>query len=125
MSSDNNHIPNHSLDRNELRKTFIEKIAPWGLQFMPKEHWHSISDDKLIEIALLRAKAEDKLMLPQLFSIAEIKKVWQQYVVIQDDWYHGANIWAAQYIFKESDPEGFVKAEYQRAKKLNDKDELF
>ena len=112
------HIP-LSNGKQQLKSELIEKIGPWAFQSFPRSKWHSAPDNKIIEGALLRAKPEDKLMLLDLYSLNFIKEIWEQYVVIQDNFFHGANVWAAKHLFNQERPEDFVKRKYRKASLLN------
>jgi len=112
-------------DKQQLRSQLIEKIGPWAFQSFPRSKWHSAPDNKIIEGALLRAKPADKLMLLDLYSLNFIKEVWERYVVIQDNFFHGANVWAAEHLFNQERPEEFVKRKYRKASLLNRLGKLF
>ncbi len=105
--------------REKLKQELIRKIGPWAFQSFPKEKWHAAPDHIIIEGALLRAKPEDKLKLLHIFNLDQIKAVWQEHVVIQDDWFHDANLWAAKHIFNAQEPEKFVKLHYRKFHKLH------
>src|SRR5882672_9421605 len=92
-------------DKQQLKNLLIERIGPWAFQSFPRSKWHSAPDNKIIEGALLRARPEDKLMLLDLYNVNFIKEIWERYVVIQDNFFHGANVWAAQHLFNQPRPE--------------------
>ncbi|MBT1688774.1 hypothetical protein [Dawidia soli] len=92
---------------------YVERIGPWAFQSFSKSKWHQVSDDEIIEGALVNAPEKEKLMLLNLYSLPEIVRVWRSKVLIQDDWRHSNNIWIARNIFKQRDPEKFVSLALQ------------
>jgi hypothetical protein len=58
-------------------------------------------------------------MLLELFEIDQIRSIWERYVVVQDDWFHASNVWAAKNLFMADDPEQFVKEQLRKARKLH------
>lgn len=105
---------NHS---RKLREQLVRKVGPWAFQSYPKSEWINISDRELISGALLKAKPEDRYLLLQLFDLSKIMQVWQRYAVLEDKWYHSSNVWAAQHLFKQPDPERFVREQYRKSRK--------
>jgi hypothetical protein len=111
-------MPKGKSDRGKLKKDLVQRIGPWAFQSISKNNWHNAPDEVIIEGALLRARPEEKFDLLKVYSLDQILKVWQKESVIQDKWFHDANIWAAKNIFKVADPEKFVKQQALRSKKL-------
>lgn len=106
-------------DREKIRQDLIQRVGPWAFQSYSKDRWNNVSDIEIISGALLRAKPEDRYKLLELFDLDVIRKVWDRYVVIQDDWFHESNIWAAKNLFKASDPEKFVKEQCRKSRKIH------
>jgi hypothetical protein len=105
-------------DREEAKQALIQKIGPWAFQSFSRKKWPHAPDRLIIEGALLQAMPEDRYELLKIYSLDQIKDVWEKYVVIQDDWHHASNVWAAQHIFKVADPEKFVRQQARRSHKL-------
>jgi hypothetical protein len=103
----------------QVREQLIRKVGPWAFQSYPKSEWISVSDRELISGALLRAKPEDRYLLLQVFDLNQILQVWKQYAVPQDKWFHSSNVWAAEHLFKQSNPERFVKQQLRKSRKLH------
>lgn len=95
------------------KSDFIERIGPWAFQSFSKSKWHEVSDDEIIEGALVNAPEKEKLMLLNLYSLPDIIRVWRSKVLIQDDWRHSNNLWIARNLFKQRDPEKFVSLALQ------------
>jgi hypothetical protein len=104
-------------DREEAKQALIQKIGPWAFQSFSRKKWPNAPDRLIIEGALLQAMPEDRYELLKIYSLDQIKDVWEKYVVIQDDWHHASNVWAAQHIFKVSDPEKFVRQQARKFRK--------
>ena len=113
--------PKHqdSIKLSDAKKKLIDKIGPWAFQSFPRADWYLVSDRKIIEGVLLRAKPEHKLMLLELYDLNLIRKVWEQDVVIQDPFFHGVNVWVAENLFNQKEPEKYVKRKYKKASLLN------
>jgi len=119
MGLDNNMLESKSSMRSHL----IERIGPWAFQSFSRSKWHQVSDDDIIEGALVSAPEEDKLRLLELYSLPQIAKVWRSKVLIQDSWSHSNNVWIARNLFRQNSPEKFVDLAYresikQRARQL-------
>jgi len=106
-------------DREKIRQDLIQRVGPWAFQSYSKDRWINVSDVELISGALLKAMPEDRYLLLKLYDIEAIRKVWDRYVVIQDDWFHPSNVWAARHIFKAQDPEKFVKDQLRKSRKIH------
>lgn len=103
--------------RKSMRSNFIERIGPWAFQSFPRNNWHQVSDDDIIEGALISAPEKEKLMLLDLYSLPQIAKVWRSKVLIQDAWHHSNNVWIARNLFKQKRPEKFVNLAYRESNK--------
>jgi hypothetical protein len=103
------------------KKLLIDRVGPWALQSYARDRWHSLGDNVIIEGALLRAPIEVKLFLLEVYPLEKIKAVWSDRVVMQDEWFHDVNIWVAENVFKESNPEQFVAAELKKSQRSNRK----
>lgn len=106
-------------DREILRKELIAKVGPWAFQSYSKDRWKDVSDRELIVGTLLNAKYEDRHLILELFDIEVVRKIWDRYVVIQDDWFHESNLWTARNIFNAEDPEKFIKDQLRISRKLH------
>lgn len=112
MSAANHH-------NKRIREELVRRVGPWAFQSYPKNEWNNISDRELICGALLKANPEDRYLLLDLYDLDKIIQVWQRYVVVQDDWFHASNIWAAKNLFKAANPGQFVRAELRKAHRLH------
>lgn len=100
-----------------MRSHLIERIGPWAFQSFSRNKWHQVSDDEIIEGALVSAPEQEKLMLLELYSLPKIAKVWRYKVLVQDDWRHSNNVWIARNLFKQKSPEKFVDLAYRELSK--------
>jgi len=98
---------------NSMRSDFIERIGPWAFQSFSRSKWHQVSDDEIIEGALVSAPEQEKLMLLNFYSLPQIVRVWRSKVLIQDNWIHGNNVWIVRNLFKQRDPEKFISLALQ------------
>jgi hypothetical protein len=94
--------------QNSKKFDFVEKIGPWAFQSFSRNKWHQVSDDEIIEGALISAPEQEKLALLNLYSLSQIVRVWREKVLMQDAWRHDNNIWIARHLFKQNDPEKFI-----------------
>lgn len=97
---------------------FIERIGPWAFQSFSRNKWHQVSDDEIIEGALVYAPEQEKLMLLNLYSLPQIMRVWRSKVLIQDNWRHSNNIWIVRNLFKQRYPEKFINLALQDQERL-------
>lgn len=124
MSLDSAYIASDNLQ--SIKESLIEKIGPWAFQSYLKSQWKSLSDEAIIEGALASAPEDAKLSLKEIYPLARIKDVWESKVLIQDHYNHALNVWIARNLFKESDPEDFVKRRFKAYKKREEQaDENF
>jgi hypothetical protein len=112
-------MPAVSRDRKQIRDELIRRVGPWAFQSYPKNEWKNVSDRELICGALLKANPEDRYLLLDLYDVNKIREVWQRYAVVQDDWFHASNVWAAKNIFKAANPEQFVKAQLRKSHRMH------
>ena len=105
--------------REKIRLDLIQKVGPWAFQSYSKDRWINVSNCELISGALLRGIPEDRYLLLEVFDLEDIRKVWDRHVVIQDDWFHNSNIWAAKHIFNADDPEKIVKKQLKKSRKIH------
>ncbi len=98
---------------NSSKSDFIERIGPWAFQSFSRNKWHQVSDDEIIEGALVSAPEKEKLMLLSLYSLPQIIRVWRSKILMQDNWRHGNNVWIVRNLFKQRDPEKFISLALQ------------
>jgi hypothetical protein len=104
-----------------IKADFIDRIGPWAFQSFSKSKWHQVSDEDIIEGALVSAPEQEKRMLLNFYSLPEILRVWKSKVVIQDKWLHSNNVWIAENLFKQRSPEKFVNLAFLDASKQRER----
>ena len=104
-----------------IKANFIDRIGPWAFQSFSKNKWHQVSDEDVIEGALVNAPEQEKKMLLELYSLPEIFRVWKSKVVIQDKLLHSSNVWIAENLFKQRSPEKFVNVAFLDASKQRER----
>ena len=95
-------------EREAVKQALIRKVGPWAFQSFPKDRWKDVPDRLIIEGALLQAKPMDRYELLKIYSLDQIKDIWDKYIVIQKLHDH-SNLWAAENIFKSQHPNRYVR----------------
>jgi hypothetical protein len=94
--------------REVLKQSLIEKVGPWAFQSFSKDKWKDAPDRLIIEGVLLQAKPVVRYELLKIYSLQQIKDVWDKYVVIQKLHDH-SNLWAAENLFQSRNPYRYVR----------------
>lgn len=70
----------------------------------------SISDDILIEKALIHLDLTDINQLFKIYSLNKVKKVWRDHLIPQEEYLHTLNRFLAWFYFKIKDPDRYLKS---------------
>lgn len=92
--------------RNLLKQELIKQWTFWSYKNPEPD---LIMDDILIEKTLIHLDIEDINKLFLVFSKREIRKIWNEKVVINDAQFHSMNLLFALLYFKIKNPEGYLK----------------
>lgn len=104
-----------------VKSDFIAQVGLWAFQSFSKDKWQQVSDEEIIEGALVSAPEQYKLRLVDFYSLPEIMSVWRSKVLVQDDWLHSSNVWIARNLFGKKDPEKFVNLAVREARKQQER----
>ena len=92
--------------RNLLKQELIKQWTFWSYKNPEPD---LIMDDILIEKTLIHLDIEDINKLFLIISKGEIRKIWNEKVVINDAQFHSMNLLFALLYFKIKNPEGYLK----------------
>ncbi len=107
--------------QKSVKSEYIDRIGPWAFQSFSPYKWHQVSDDDVIEGALLSAPEKEKFVLLSLYDLSHILRVWRSKVLIQDEWKHSVNVWIAENLFGQKQAEKFVKNAFREAMKQRER----
>ncbi len=112
MSQKQAHISVPKIDQKK-RSIFdaISKMAFWSHEPLVSSQ---VSDDKLIEKVLMHGDDHLRRDLLDVFSIDQIRNIWEQKLVIQEPRLHNLNLKIASSLLHIKDPENHIQQSYKK-----------
>lgn len=92
--------------RYQLYDALLKNNAFWSYE---KPSFEEVSDEALIEMAIVHLDVDDINKLFILFPKEKIREVWQERILSQEPYYHDLNYLMAWLYFDIEDPEKFIK----------------
>lgn len=92
--------------RQQIAAKLIDRKLFWSYSDVKSS---DISDEILIEKALIYLDIDDIDCLFRIFSRSKIREIWLKEVVIQAPFYHSMNILLAYLYFHIKKPEDYIK----------------